>query len=51
MKLVATDQQRLESIISLLGAEGVQEAAEPKPLPSLSRSEVRLVTWMAVAKA
>lgn len=51
LNLELTDAQRLEAIISLLDTEGVQEAAEPKPLPSVGINEVRLVTWMAVSKA
>lgn len=40
--------EKLQEIIALLDVEGVQEAPEPKPLPDVNPSEIRLVTWMAV---
>ena len=45
---VAEDSKKLQEIINLLNLEGVQEAPEPKPLPDVNPSEIRLVTWMAV---
>ena len=44
------DDQKVANILNLLDQEGVQEAPEPKPLRDINISEVRLVTWMAVAK-
>jgi uncharacterized protein with von Willebrand factor type A (vWA) domain len=41
---------KIQSIINLLDSEGVVSAPDPKPLPAVSTSEVRLVTWMAVSK-
>jgi hypothetical protein len=41
---------KVQLIISLLDSEGVISAPDPKPLPAVSPSEVRLVTWMAVSK-
>jgi len=45
------DEDRLAEIISLLDAEGIQPTPDPQPLPEVNKSQVRLVTWMAVSKA
>lgn len=44
------DEDRLMEIIALLDAEGIQPTPDPQPLPAVNKSEVRLVTWMAVSK-
>jgi hypothetical protein len=44
------DKAKIQSVIELLDSEGVVSAPDPKPLPRVSASEVRLVTWMAVSK-
>jgi hypothetical protein len=45
-----SDAEKVVNILQLLDREGVQEAPEPRPLRDINISEVRLVTWMAVAK-
>ncbi len=45
-----SDSDLLSEIVKLLDFEGVQPAPEPKPLPEVNLSEVRLIAWMAVAK-
>ena len=42
-------EEKVKAIIELLDEEGIQPAPEPQPLPAVSKSEVRLVAWMAVA--
>jgi len=44
------DEDRLKEIIGLLDAEGVQPTPDPQPLPAVNKSQVRLVTWMAVSR-
>ncbi len=44
------DAELLTEIIQLLDFEGIQPAPEPKPLPEVNLSEVRLIAWMAVGK-
>ena len=44
------DEDRLTEIISLIDAEGIQPTPDPQPLPEVNKSQVRLVTWMAVSK-
>jgi hypothetical protein len=46
-----SDLDLLLEIIQFLEFEGVQPAPEPKPLPEVNRSEIRLIAWMAVAKS
>lgn len=45
------DEVRLREIISLLDTEGIQPTPDPQPLPSVNKSQVRLVAWMAVSKS
>jgi hypothetical protein len=42
--------EKVKAIIELLDEEGIQPAPEPQPLPAVSKSEVRLVAWMAVSR-
>lgn len=44
------DEDRLQAIIELLDTEGIQPTPDPQPLPAVNKTQVRLVTWMAVAK-
>jgi hypothetical protein len=44
------DKAKIQSMIELLDSEGVLSAPDPKPLPGVLASEVRLVTWMAFSK-
>lgn len=39
---------RLKEIINLLDSAGIQPASDPIVLPAVNRSEVRLVSWMAI---
>lgn len=41
---------QLQEIIALLDAEGIQPTPDSQPLPAVNKSQVRLVTWMAVSK-
>jgi hypothetical protein len=50
LNLEVKDQEKIKKVIELLDEQGIQEANEPKPLPPVSLSEVRLVAWMAVGK-
>jgi hypothetical protein len=45
-----SDAELLAEILQLLDFEGIQPAPEPKPLPEVNISEVRLIAWMAVRK-
>ena len=44
------DDDRLQEIIGLLDAEGIQPTPDPEPLPAVNKSQVRLAAWMAVSK-
>ena len=44
------DKDRLQEIIELLDAEGIQPTSDPQPLPAVNKSQVRLVAWMAISK-
>ena len=44
------DGDRLQEIISLLDVEGIQPTPDSQPLLAVNKSQVRLVTWMAVSK-
>ena len=44
------DSDLLAEILDLLDHEGVQPAPEPKPLPEVNQTEVRLIAWMAVSR-
>jgi hypothetical protein len=37
-------------VVELLDSAGIRPAEEPKSLPPVSQSEVRLVAWMAVSR-
>ncbi len=50
LSLDLNDPEKIQKIIELLDEQGIQEAKQPKALPSVSLGEVRLVTWMAVGK-
>jgi superfamily II DNA or RNA helicase len=43
-------EQKLKSVVELLDSAGIRPAEEPKSLPPVSQSEVRLVAWMAVSR-
>ena len=44
------DEDRLQEIIRLLDTEGIQPTPDPQPLPAVNKSQVRLVTWMAISR-
>ncbi len=44
------DEDRLQEIISLLDVEGIQPTPDPEPLPAVNKSQIRLVTWLAVSR-
>lgn len=43
-----TAADHLEEIINLLDSAGIKPANDPKALPAVNLSEVRLVSWMAI---
>lgn len=43
-----TEQERIGAVKTAVEEAGLQVAVTPKPLPSVSEAEVRLVCWMAV---
>lgn len=45
-----TSEAKLLEIIEVLDSAGIAKAPEPKALPEVNSSEVRLVAWMAVSK-